>query len=101
MRAGELRHSVHVYRMTQKVADTGENPEELEPSPVFAAIVPFAPGATSDDRALTHDVWIRYHEGVTLDTYLLFGTRKLFVRGLQNVEEKGAWLRLLCEEVLA
>jgi len=67
---------------------------------VFAAIVPFAPGATSDDRALTHDVWMRHHAGVTLDTYLLFGTRKLFVRGLQNVEERGAWLRLLCEEVL-
>lgn len=100
MRAGELRHLVHVFRMTHQVAETGANPEELEPSPVYASIQPFAPGATSDDRAITHDVRMRYHEGVSVDTYLLFGTRQLFVRGIQDVDEKHAELRLLCEEVI-
>lgn len=100
MRAGTLRHRVRVYEMTQQVATSGANPLELSPSPVFAAVQPLAPGASTDDRAISHAVTIRYHPLVTLDCYLLFGTRKLFVRGIQNVDEMNAEQRLLCEEVV-
>jgi head-tail adaptor len=45
-------------------------------------------------------VIMRYHPQVTMDTQILFGTRKLFVKGVQNINERGAWMRLHCEEVI-
>jgi hypothetical protein len=34
------------------------------------------------------------------DTRVVFGTRELFVKSLQNVDEQNVELRLLCEEVI-
>jgi head-tail adaptor len=35
-----------------------------------------------------------------MDTRIMFGDRELFVKGVQNISEKGAWMRLHCEEVI-
>lgn len=99
MKSGLMRHVVRVYRMTGKTAESGENPVELSPSPVFAQITPAEPGNSLDDRSLTHRVIMRYHPQVTLDTMLAYGSRQLLVRGLQNVDEMNVELRLLCEEI--
>lgn len=100
MKAGALRHEVRVYRITGKTGNTGENPEELSPSPVFANITPGGPGDALDDRSTAHLVTLRYHPEIGLDTMLTYGTRQFFVKGLQNVDERNVELRLLVEEIL-
>lgn len=97
MRPGALRHQVRIYQI---VSQTGEVTSEQTPSPVWAAIEPSSPGTSITDRAVTHLVTVRYHAGITLDTMLLFGSRRLFVRGVQNLEERGIEMRLLCEEIV-
>lgn len=49
----------------------------------------------------THVVMGRYRADITTDTRLVFGTRNLYVRGVQNVEERNRELMLACEEVVA
>jgi len=98
MRAGPLIHSVSVWEMNAQTGGASTPYTELFPSPVHASIQPLAPGTSTDDRTITHQVTIRYHPLVTLDCYLLYGTRKLFIRGIQNVDERNVQLTLLCEE---
>lgn len=97
MQAGRLNKRVSLSKRVQ----TSSAPEPpyvaLSPDEVFASIEPSPPGG-SDDRTITHIVTIRYHAQVTLDTVVRFGSRDLFVRGLQNVAEANRELRLFCEE---
>ena len=48
--------------------------------------------------ALTHEVWLRYRDGVKPDMRLRHGGRIFEVRAVIDVGERGRWLRLLCEE---
>lgn len=74
--------------------------EDLSPPGVWAQIDPYPPLEADSERSQAHTVLIRYHPQVTLDTRVLFGDRELFVKGVQNINEKGAWMRLHCEEVI-
>ena len=56
--------------------------------------------AVSVERAkISHTVEMDYHPGVTRQSRVVFGARKLYVRGLQNVEERNQTLVLMCEEI--
>lgn len=101
MRAGELRHQVYVYVMPKDIESGSTDGEllELSPSPVFASVQPYEPGNSVEERSISHRVTMRYHSEITLDSVLTFNGRKLYVKGLQNVDERNIELRLLCEEV--
>lgn len=74
--------------------------EDLNPAGTWAQIEPFFPGASADSSRVTaHSVRIRYHPQVTVDTRIVFGTRELFVKGVQNINEANAEMVLYCEEV--
>lgn len=44
---------------------------------------------------------MRYRSDVTVDTRLVHGTRELFVRSVQNVNEANNQIVCVCEEVIA
>lgn len=93
MNAGALRHYVKL-----------ENPVEHEPAVllipgyVWAEVAPTSPGAL-DERKTTHQVRMRYHPQVTFNTRITHRGRFLYVRGIQNIEERNTELVLYCEEV--
>jgi len=89
----------HYVRLEEVASD--ETPVVFAPDAVWAAIRPQAPTPFGESK-VTHLVEIDYHPQVTLNTRLIHEeTRFLYVRGLQDVEERHITLVLLCEEVLA
>jgi head-tail adaptor len=100
MRPGRLDKWVTLSRCPQTTPDSDGYDEPLSPEGAWAQIDPFPPLESDNVRTAAHTVIIRYHPQVTMDTQILFGTRKLFVKGVQNINERGAWMRLHCEEVI-
>lgn len=103
MRVGDLNKWVTLSR--NPPSDTEAQGTPLSPPGVWCAIEPLPPGTSDTDRALTHTVRMRFHPEVTIDTAIDYAdarlgrTRKLFVRGLQSVNEAGDQLVLLAEEI--
>lgn len=91
---GELRHRV---TLDDPVPDG--TPVVFVPSEVWASIEPGSPGAF-DEQKVTHRVEIRYHPQVTFNTRITHRSRQLFVRGIQNVDERNERQILYCEEVV-
>ena len=88
---------VTLSRSPQTTNDADGYDEALSPAGVWCSIQPIF-GAT-DSRSTEHAVEMRYHAQVTVDTQILYGTRKLFVRGVQNIDEANDLMRLVCEEI--
>lgn len=88
---------VLLSRSPQTSGDADGYFEDLSPSGVWASIAPIF-GAT-DSRTIASVVEMRYHPQVTVDTRLVYGTRQLFVRGVQHIAEANDLMRLYCEEV--
>lgn len=104
LQAGKLNRKVSLSNATTTTPDADGMFSALTPEIVWAAIQP-APPQGVGDRAILHNVTIRYHAQVGLETRLIYedplkGTRQLFVRGIQNVDEQNVEMRLLCEEVI-
>jgi len=93
MNIGPMRHSVLLENPIEIVT-----PVVYEPERVFAAIAPAPPGAF-DEEKVTHIVGIRYHPQVTFNTRIRHRDRYLYVKGIQNIEERDHEMVLLCEEV--
>jgi head-tail adaptor len=100
VRPGRLDKWVTLSKAPDTTPDSDGFFEALSPAGVWASIEPFPPLEADGERTQAHTVLIRYHSGVTMDTRVLYGTRELFVKGVQNISEKGAWMRLHCEEVI-
>ena len=98
MRPGRHQKWVTLSRSPQTTPDSDGFFEDLSPAGVWAAIQPLQPQA--DGRSMFHYVTMRYHPQVTVDVRVLCGTRELFVRGVQNVDDRNVELRLYCEEVV-
>lgn len=94
MNVGSLRHEVTLAQLEAKTGDHSP----LSPHRVRAYVNPLPP--SMNDRQALHEVTIRYHPQVTLDTVIGYRGRQLFVRGVQNVEERNVEMRLFCEEVI-
>lgn len=103
--AGKRNTWVTLSRAVESSADTTLF-TDLSPSGAWAAILPQL-GAL-DGRATQHLVEIDYHPEVSVDTRIVYEdasrpvgktTRELFVRSVQNLEEAGVVMRLICEEI--
>lgn len=97
MQAGLLNRRVSLSRTPQTTPDSDGFWEPLSPEYVWASIQPAPP--SDDGRVITHLVTIRYHAQVTVDTRILYGTRELFVKGVQNVNDQNVEMLLQCQEV--
>lgn len=98
-----MRKLVALSRSPQHTNDSDGFFESLSPATCWCAIQPLTAGDNA--RSLTHLVTMRWHPQVTMDTRLVYedpikGTRELFVRGFQNIDEQNVELRCLCEEVI-
>jgi head-tail adaptor len=100
MRPGNLNKWVTLAKAPQVPGDSDGFWEALSPAGVWAQVEPFPPLESDGQRTQAHTVMIRYHSGVTMDARIMFGDRELFVKSVQNISEKGAWMRLHCEEVI-
>jgi SPP1 family predicted phage head-tail adaptor len=110
MRAGSLTKRVVLENPT--ITSDGDGGfttswTELDPSPVWAAVIPASAAArerlmaSSVQADATHLVEMRYHSEVTVKTRLTLGTRYLQVVGPpQNVDEAGAVTRVWCVETI-
>ena len=114
VRAGNLRHSVDLYREdgadgTDTTNEYGQpsGSDDLVKSGLHCRVEPlsgreFELARQTDSRA-THAVTLRYSsDWSALDHrhYFLFGTRKLRVSSLVNPEERNIALRVICGEEL-
>jgi head-tail adaptor len=111
VRAGRLRHLVDLRDPGTRTKDgkggyTDPYDEKLSPSTWYCSIDPATPSvlertvAATIEAKVTHVVTGRYHAGISTKTRLTHRGRFLFVRAVQNVEERNRELVLLCEEVL-
>jgi head-tail adaptor len=99
-RPGRLNKWVTLSKAPDEPGDSDGFFEALSPAGVWAQIDPYQPWEADGVRMQSMTVIIRYHSQVTLDTRLLYGTRELFVKGVQNIDEANIWMRLYCEEVV-
>jgi head-tail adaptor len=97
-RVGRFNKWVTLSRCPQHTNDTDGFFEPLSPAGAWAAIRPLPPSL--DGRTIQHEVGMRFHPQVNMDTRIVFDTRELFVKGFQNINEDDAELRLLCEEII-
>lgn len=101
MQPGKLNRWVTLWRGPITSNDSDGFFEALSPSGAWVSIEPLPPDSIGDaTRMLTHIVTMRFHDQITVDTRILYGERELFVKGVQNVNDANAELRLYCEEVI-
>lgn len=98
MIASQLRQWVTLANSPQVTDDADGMYEPLSPAGVWAGIQPIGPA--DNGRSVQHLVTMRYHPQVSLETRIVYGTRHLFVRGIQNVDERNVELRLICDEAI-
>ena len=98
MRLNTYNKFVSLSRCPQTPGDSDGFFEPLNPSTAWASIQPQQP--SENGRSVWHRVGMPYHPQVNMDTRILYGTRELFVKGFQNVDEANRDLVLLCEEVI-
>ena len=109
MRIGELRSRV-TLQQESRVADGGggfsNTWTNLASSPtVWARIEPLRGRevlqAMQLQSPVTHRVTLRYRGDVRAGMRLVAGARAFNIRAAINLEERGRWLELLCEEGVA
>jgi head-tail adaptor len=92
-------HLVTLSARANTVTDDADGPyDDLDPPTEWVAIQPLAPSA--EGRVQESYVTLRYRADVTIDTRILFGTRRLFVRGIQHVDERRIEMRLFAQEAI-
>ena len=94
-----MNQYVTLSRSPQTSNDSDGFYEDLSPAGAWVAIDP--QGSIGDGRTQSHVVTMRYRSDVTVDTRLVHGTRELFVRSVQNVNEANNQIVCVCEEVIA
>jgi len=100
MNASRRGNRVSLSNAPQTSGDADGFFADCDPFEVWASIEPVAPISADSIRVQGHFVTIPYHPQVTIDTRVLYGTRELFVKGVQNVNEKNREMRLYCEEAV-
>ena len=107
MRTGQLKHRVWIQASTEVTdADGGISytwPSSGGTRKVFAEIRPTRGDEfTHGDAAVgtrTHTVTIREYPGLSSHTHrLLFGSRVLNILQIRHLDERGAYMVLICEE---
>lgn len=104
-RAGERRHQVTLQRVTGRVA-AGEGHQDTWSTygAVWAAVLPVEASAAERQSAntlqvpVTHLVEIDYRNDVRAAHRVVLNGRYLYIRGLQNVDERNVTWQLSCEE---
>ena len=103
MRIGPLRHRVTIQQVTESRTTTGAVTESWS---TFATVwADISPGHTREYAAaktinaeLTHEIRIRYLEGVTPKMRILFGARVFNIDPPRNFDERNRELHIMATE---
>jgi SPP1 family predicted phage head-tail adaptor len=106
VKAGDLRHRVEIQSSTAARGQSGATLPAWNTSVPFAyaraKIEPLSArevfAAEAASAEVTHRITIRYLAGLKTDMRIKHGTRYFDVVGIRNIEERNAWLELLCVE---
>ncbi len=114
LRIGELRHRLSI-QAERATSDGGGGMSDPWTDPVTVATVwgkvePLSIGqgaggerlhaAQIQDR-LSHRIVIRHRTGITAAMRVMFGARAFNIRAVIDVDERGRFLELLCDEGVA
>lgn len=104
MRLGPLRHRVSIaLRADVPDAFTSLTETFIDPAPRWADIQPLKGaawvGARQVGSDITHQIRVRYLPGITNDHEVSEGSRRFRIRRAYNLQERGAWLIMDCEEL--
>lgn len=108
-RIGELRHRL-TLEAARGVADGGGGRADPWANPLtVASLWGKVEPLTGNERLhamqiqdrVSHRIVIRHRAGVTPAMRIVFGDRVFNIRAVINVEERGRFLELLCEEGVA
>jgi SPP1 family predicted phage head-tail adaptor len=80
---------------TSTMTDIGTFWASIEPTSGFEKFQ-----AGQNETPITHKIMMRYDSRITTAKRLLFGSRVFQIKECLNVEERGAFLKLLCIETL-
>lgn len=100
---GDLRHRVSI-ESANRTSDGGGGASLtwVLVANIWASLVPRnGSEALVLDRvagAVTYDIWMRYRADVVPAMRLRSGSRTFDVRAVLDVEDRGHWLRCVCEE---
>lgn len=104
-RAGERRHLVELQSITGRTASgDGYLDTWTTYATVWASVVPATAAAVerlvgdTQQVPITHLVDLDYRDDLSAKHRVLFGTRKLYIRGIQNQDERNWTYSLSCEE---
>lgn len=104
-RAGERRHRVQLQAITARAASgDGYTDTWTSYATVWAAVRPAPVSATERQVAntlqvpITHVVELDYRDDVEARHRVLYGSRRLYIRGLENQDERNVTHLLSCEE---
>jgi len=104
---GQRKRWVALYHNPTTTPDSDGFDTALVPLNDWIAIRPFPPESGGDStRMRFSSVNMRYRSDVTEDTVIVYQdpktriTRRLFVKGVQNVDDADRELELICQEVV-
>lgn len=103
IRIGDLRHRLALEAAARTDDGCGGSIETWqEQASLWAAVRPLSGGEreAADQFAgrVTHEVWLRWREGVRPEMRLRFGARTFEIRAVIDVAERRRFLKCLCEE---
>lgn len=103
MRAGKLRHRVRIQVATESISQSGSvSTDWRNVESRWAEISPIAGGeqVQGEQRiaSKTHQVRLRYFDGLTTQHRLLFGTRVLEIVSINTIDEIKREMVLDCRE---
>lgn len=93
MKAGRRRHFV-----TLEDRPDGRAPVAMSPASLYVEIAPESPGI-EDEAGVTHTIRGPWHDQVTTDTVIHYGSREFHVMGRSDDDERGRDMTLYCQEV--
>ncbi len=109
VRIGELRHRLSI-QVESATSDGGGGMSDPWADPVTVATVwgkiePLTGGerlhALQIEGRLSHRIVIRHRSGITAAMRVVFGARAFNIRAVIDVDERGRFLELLCDEGVA
>ncbi len=103
VRIGDLRHRLSLEAAAREDDGCGGAVETwLEQAQVWAAVRPMGGNEreAADQLAgrVTHEVWLRWREGVRPDMRFRFAARIFEIRAVIDADERRRFLKCLCEE---
>lgn len=104
MRAGQLRHRLTLFRIGHVRDTQGAGILDVEQylGEAWGRVVPMSgrefAEASQVQAETTHEITIRYFNGLTTKDRVYFGERKFEIVGIANREERNEMMTLQCVE---